>query len=155
MALPAWIGLEGGPGQAGRAGAGQGRRSGRAGRSHFRPAETGYLTAADGDPARGGAVVEPHGVGGGGEAGIDGRVRGALTGAAFPDERVSAVAAAGRADFDLVATSFRRRVQDEGADALAQLEDDAAGTGRAGDYLGHCGRAPSQDAGVLKPLYAV
>jgi hypothetical protein len=50
---------------------------------------------------------------------------------------VRARAAVGRADLDLRARQARRRLQDEGADIAADLKDDAAGTGRAQDWLGH------------------
>ena len=54
--------------------------------------------------------------------------------------------AARRADLDFPAVQLPRRVQDQGAHAGTQLQDDAAGPGRAGNMLVHDSR---QDAGWL------
>src|SRR5580704_11791088 len=119
-----------------------------------RPAEAGGLTLVDGYRAGGRVLVQPDGVLGGGQAGIDRRVTGARGGPALPHQGVRpatpAPEVAGRTDFDLVTASLRRRVHDEGADTCTQVEDHAARARRAGRtdsvVVGH-------HDGVSKPLY--
>jgi len=52
----------------------------------------------------------------------------------------------GVTDLDFAAGRARRRLQDEGADVLAQLEDDAAGTGRPVRVMFHSGRRGAEAA---------
>jgi hypothetical protein len=103
------------------------------------PPGGGYLTAVNGDGGGGGVIVVPYGVVPGWELRVHGCVLGVAAGLARADPGMGPGAGrlAGRADLDFPAVQFRRRAQDQGADAGAQLEYHAARAGRAGDRLGH------------------
>ena len=105
------------------------------------PEVAGYATAVNSDRARRVFRVAPDGVDALGQAGVDGRVAGAAAGTALPDQRVRpgrSRPAAGRADLDLPAVQLGGRVQDQGTDTGAQVKNDTARAGRAGDMFRHC-----------------
>src|SRR6266851_2059087 len=103
------------------------------------PAAAADLAAGDGDCGGRAALVAPDRVAPGRQARVNGRVPGLAGHVPRADLRVRApgTGLVVAADLDLLAVQVGRRVQDQGADAGAELEDHGAWAGRTGGWLGH------------------